>query len=111
MTHTSEILGVGFVNVLPVLAVVDAVEVPGCGEKSTETSRRYLRHLILVLRPFFPHMDLCVGFQLHVYTYTPMYSITHKRTHLNVDKFFWTPFKVFISDLQRYQSDQAETAR
>lgn len=80
MTHTSEILGVGFVNVRPVLAIVDAVEVPGCGEKSTETSRRYLRHLILVLRPLFPNMDLCVGFQLHVYTYTRLYN-TQMDTH------------------------------
>ncbi len=74
MTQTSEILGVGFVNVHPVLAVADAVEVPGCGEQSIETSRCYLRHLILVLRPLFPNMDLCVGFQLHVYTYRCMYN-------------------------------------
>lgn len=74
MTQTSEILGVGFVNVHPVLAVADAVEVPGCGEQSIETSRCYLRHLILVLRPLFPHMDLGVGFQLHVYTYRCMYN-------------------------------------
>lgn len=82
MTHTSEILGVGFVNVHPVLAVADAVEVPGCGEQSIETSRCYLRHLILVLWPLFPHMDLCVCFQLHVYTYRRMYNTqTNIRQH------------------------------
>lgn len=92
-THTIEVLGVSSVNVHPVLAIVDSVEVPGCGEQSTETSRRYLRHLILVLWPVFPHMDLCVGFQLHAYTYTRMYN-TQTGKHQHMDASLWTPFRL-----------------
>lgn len=113
MTHTIEILGVGFVNVHPVLAVADAVEVPGCGEKSTETSRRYLRHLILVLRPLFPNMDLCVGFQLHVYTYTHLYNTSTQTNSSGLHLRSSQGFSCFVSDLlcQRYRDTKVTKLR
>lgn len=63
-SHTIETLRVSLVKASPVLAIADAVQVPGSRKQSMKPSCSYLGHLTVVVRLHLPHVNLCVCFQL-----------------------------------------------
>ncbi len=87
-TQTLEILRVGLVVALPVLAVGDTVQVPGSGQQGLVPCRCNICHLILVLLLVsFPNVDKCVWFQLHsTHRYTHQYQQNRNRTKEKVEE-------------------------
>ncbi len=96
MTQTSEILGVGFVNVHPVLAVADAVEVP-VGVES-----RALKPAAVTFAISSWYCGLCFQTWICVSAFSYMCThtdacITRKRTYVNVGGGDLWGFSCFIT--------------